>query len=48
MKERISATVEKDTIKQIDSILKKGRYRNKSHIIEKAIELIAKEDKNEK
>jgi Arc/MetJ-type ribon-helix-helix transcriptional regulator len=48
MKERISATVEKETIKLIDLILKKGKYRNKSHVIEKAIELIAKEEKNEK
>ena len=44
MKERISATVEKETLKRIERILKKGKYRNKSHIIEKAIELLEVED----
>ena len=37
MKERISATIEKDTRKLIDSLIKKGKYRNSSHIIEDAI-----------
>ena len=45
MKERISATVDEGTVKLIDSILKKGNYRNKSHVIEKAIEKMAKEEK---
>ena len=38
MKERISATVDKETINKINFILKKKRkYRNKSHVIEEAI-----------
>ena len=45
MKDRISATVEEKTIKLIESILKKGKYRNKSHIIEKAIEMLSEEEK---
>ena len=44
MKERISATVEKETIERIEKILKKGKYRNKSHVIEKAIELLEAQD----
>jgi len=40
MKERISATVEKETVNRIERILKKGKYRNKSHVIEEAIELL--------
>ncbi len=40
VKERISATVEKGTVKRIERILKKGKYRNKSHVIEEAIELL--------
>lgn len=40
MKERISATIDKDTSKIIEEILKKGRYRNKSHVIEDAIKLL--------
>jgi Arc/MetJ-type ribon-helix-helix transcriptional regulator len=43
MKERISATVDSETIKLIDSILKKGKFRNKSHVIEAAIEKLAEE-----
>jgi len=51
MKERISATVDKETLKLIDRILKLRRYRNKSHVIEEAIERFWKElnkDKEEK
>jgi Arc/MetJ-type ribon-helix-helix transcriptional regulator len=48
MKERISATVDEKTIKIIELILKKGKYRNKSHFIETAIKKIAKEEKNDK
>ena len=45
---RISATVEKETIKIIDELLKNRKYRNKSHVIETAIELLAKEEKDDK
>ena len=48
MKERISATVDKKTIDKIKRILKKGKYRNKSHVIENAIEILEKGVKNEK
>ena len=48
MKERISATVEKETKNLIKIILKKGKYRNISHLIETAIKKIAKEEKNER
>ena len=44
VKERISATVEKETVKRIERILKEGKYRNKSHVIEKAIELLEEKD----
>lgn len=47
MKERISATVDGETIKIIDAILKKWKYRNKSHVIEDAIKLLSEKD-NEK
>ena len=46
MKERISATVNRETIKLIKKLLEKGKYRNKSHVIEEAIKLL--EGKNEK
>jgi len=44
MKERISATVDDETIKTISKILKGGKYRNGSHIIESAIKLLAKKE----
>ena len=47
MKIRISATVDEKTDKILDSLLKDGKFRNKSHIIEKAIELL-KEVEDEK
>lgn len=37
MKKRISATVDDATIKKIKELLKKRKYRNKSHVIEEAI-----------
>ena len=37
MKKRISATVDDKAIKKIKELLKKRRYRNKSHVIEEAI-----------
>lgn len=46
---RISFTVDEKTDKILDSLLKDGNYRNKSHIIEKAIESLKKEvDENDK
>ena len=45
MKERISATVDKETIKIINEFLKEGKFRNKSHVIEEAIKLLKKEKK---
>ncbi len=48
MKIRISATIDEKTEKILDSLLKEGNYRNKSHIIEKAIEMLKKEADNDK
>lgn len=41
VKERISATIEPDTAKLIDKIMKKGKYRNKAHLVEDAIRQLA-------
>ncbi len=47
MKVRISFTIEEKTAKKINEFLKKSKFRNKSHIIETAIEeFIEKEVKN--
>ena len=47
VKERISASVDGETVELIDEILAKGRYRNKSHVIEDAIAKFAEDLKNE-
>lgn len=44
MKERISATVDSETVKSIERVLKKGRFRNKSHVIEEAIKFFEEKD----
>ena len=48
MKKRISATVEEEKIKFLKEIVKKEKYRNSSHAIEKAIKLLREKIKNEK
>ena len=45
---RISATVEKETKNLLKVIMKRGHYRNISHIIETAIKNMAEERKNVK
>jgi len=47
MKIRISATIEEKTDKILESILKNGKYRNKSHIIEEAIKLMGVKNEDE-
>lgn len=44
MKERVSATIEPKTRKAIDEIMKKGKYRNKAHLIEEALNLLIQKD----
>jgi len=48
MKVRVSATIEEKTEKILRVLLKKRKYRNKSHVIEDAIELLAREDEGDK
>lgn len=48
MKERISATIDKETLKIIEELLKKGNYRNKSHVIEDAIKILKKREDEKK
>ena len=45
LKERVSATIDPETSRLLENIIKKGNYRNKSHAIEDAIKLLAKEVK---
>ena len=47
MKVRVSATVEDKNKKYIDSLLKNSKYRNKSHMIDTAIELLKEKEEAE-
>jgi Arc/MetJ-type ribon-helix-helix transcriptional regulator len=42
MKERASFTFDKETIKIIEDLINSGNYRNKSHVVEKAIKFLGK------
>ena len=46
VKKRISASVDGETVKIINRILRNGNYRNKSHVIEDAIASFAEVVKN--
>lgn len=48
MKKRVSATIDPETDIIIENLLKNGKYRNKSHIIESAIYLLTEKEKNDK
>lgn len=38
MKERISVTLDKETVEKINSLIKNKKFRNRSHAVEVAIE----------
>lgn len=46
MKQKLSITIEKDTIKELERFLEQGRFRNKSHIIEYSINKFLEQEKN--
>ena len=48
MKKRISATIDEKTEKLLNSLLKEGKFRNKSHIIEESIKILEEKIKNDK
>jgi Arc/MetJ-type ribon-helix-helix transcriptional regulator len=46
---RISATIDKETDRILDELMKNGNYRNKSHLIESLIKSAKEQDdKNKK
>lgn len=48
MKNRISATIDDETMNMIILLLKNRKYRNKSHVIEEAIRLLKEKDDDKK
>jgi len=46
MKQKLSITLDKSKVREIERILKKGLFRNKSHVLEYAlIKLLGEEKK---
>ena len=45
MKQKLSISMDMETVLQLEEALKGGRFRNKSHLIEYAVNSILKEDK---
>jgi len=48
MKERISTTIDEETVRKLNFLIKSKKYRNRSHAVEIAIEKLVKEEQNEK
>ena len=47
MKQKLSITVEEETIKLLNDFIKNGVFRNKSHAIEFSLNKILKDKENE-
>ncbi len=47
MKQKLSITIDEEKVKLIEKLLKEGRFRNKSHILEYGLDMLFKENKNE-
>ena len=44
MKQKISISIDEEKIKEIEEIIKQGRFRNKSHILEYSLNKLLKEE----
>jgi len=44
MKQKITVTIDKEKLKHLDAVLKKGKFRNKSHIIEYSLDKLLKKE----
>ena len=47
MKRKISVSIEEDTIEKLEGYVKTGSFRNKSHVIEFAIDKFMQGEKDE-
>lgn len=45
MKTKLSVTIETGTIRLLEDLIKDGRFRNKSHVIEYSLNKLLKEQK---
>ncbi len=46
MKQKLSITIDGKTVKAIEGIIKKGKYRNKSHIVEYSLNKLLVEEQD--
>ena len=44
MKKKLSISIEEETIDNLDSLVEEGNFRNKSHLVESAIDKYISED----
>ncbi len=47
MKKKLSISIEEETIEKLDDYIRDGDFRNKSHVVEVAINKFMKEKENE-
>ena len=47
MKQKLSVTIDEEKIELLNGIIKEGRFRNKSHLIEYSLSKFLRENKNE-
>lgn len=47
MKQKLSITIDEEKIKQIEKMLKEGKFRNKSHVLEYSLDNLLKEIRKE-
>jgi Arc/MetJ-type ribon-helix-helix transcriptional regulator len=47
MKQKLSITIEEDKIKLLEKLLKEGKFRSKSHIMEYSLNKFLEGNKNE-
>jgi Arc/MetJ-type ribon-helix-helix transcriptional regulator len=43
MKSKLSITIDKDLVKRLESAVKEGKFRNKSHIVEYSLNQVLNE-----
>ena len=46
MKQKLSVSIEEDTVELLRELIKDGRFRNQSHIIEYSLNKFLKEQEN--
>ncbi len=46
MKQKLSITIEEETVERLSEAVKEGRFRNKSHVVEYSLNKLLNENKN--